>query len=406
MFRYVVFIAIAATVYADAHTIGSLIRSTLANHPSIASSQQMIQGAEAGVEGAKWGYFPTPSVDFSQSSGRNSATLRLDQPLWTGGKLDAALDAANARKNESEKILDETSYLLIENLIRYYRSYLQSSETLKALSEGKAQLIELKEMLERRIDSGVSSRSDAELIRSRIAQIDTEITTAQTNRELARYQIEILSGTTLTQPIEAQNPVKELENITAELPLKTMLETHPSLKRADAQIQIAEAERNRAKAVIWPNLSLRAEHQNGSVYIDNATTNNVVYVALNASPGAGLSAMSNIQSAESAVLQKRFEKQTKEKELTDALIRDYNDYQSAKGRLEGIEHTIDASEKVLESYKRLFIAGKRQWLDLVNSSRELTQNKLSMAELKATMNTTTYLIALKSGKINLLTEGN
>jgi adhesin transport system outer membrane protein len=63
--------------------------------------------------------------------------------------------------------------------------------------------------------------------------------------------------------------------------------------------------------------------------------------------------------------------------------------------------TIDASKNVLESYTRLFVAGKRQWLDLVNSSRELTQNKMALADLKASYVTSAYRLALKNGDIKL-----
>jgi outer membrane protein, adhesin transport system len=126
---------------------------------------------------------------------------------------------------------------------------------------------------------------------------------------------------------------------------------------------------------------------------------------LSASTGAGFSALSNIQSAESAILQKQFEKQSKEKELIDAAVRDFNEYRMAKGRIAGLEQTIHASNNVMESYKRLFIAGKRQWLDLVNSSRELTQNKQSMADLRASMFSSSYQLTLKRGKLKLLSEG-
>jgi adhesin transport system outer membrane protein len=119
------------------------------------------------------------------------------------------------------------------------------------------------------------------------------------------------------------------------------------------------------------------------------------------SPGAGLSALSGIQSAESKILQVQSDKLTKEMELSDALMRDYEDYHASIDRIDGIDKTIIASQNVLDSYTRLFIAGKRQWLDLVNSSRELTQNKLTLADLKATLVVSAYRLSLKNGNIKL-----
>ena len=40
--------------------------------------------------------------------------------------------------------------------------------------------------------------------------------------------------------------------------------------------------------------------------------------------------------------------------------------------------------------KRLFITGKRQWLDLVNASREVTQSQISLATLRAVFVTSAY----------------
>lgn len=378
-----------------------LIDSVLKTHPSVQASRQLILGSNAQVEGAKWNYYPTPSVDVSMASGRRNTTVRLDQPLWTGGKLDAAYNLALSRKNESETILSESSYQLADTLLSLLRSYLQATGNLQALEEGKNDLQSFEAMLERRIDAGVSALSDRELIRSRLAQIDADIASARARRNTAQAQIELLSGSKLDcavgfsdQPLDqAGEPLETLR--------QRMFEFHPSLKRLDTQIKIAEAEREKARSAPWPNVSLRAEHQNGSLYTDFSTRNNLLYVAVQASPGAGLSAMSMIQSAQSKVLQCEFDKRSKMQELTDALLRDFDEYHTSKNRKAGLIRTIESSASVLESYTRLFIAGKRQWLDLVNASRELTQNKIALSDLKAFEAAAAYRLALKSGILPL-----
>lgn len=381
--------------------IDELIGLSLKNYPSIQVSRQMIAGADAQVEGAKWGYYPTPSVDVSQSSGRTGTTLRLDQPLWTGGKIDASVDIALSKKAESEHALGESGYLLVENLLRTVQSYLQADGNLDALQEGKKQLLILSEMLERRIDAGVSSMADRELLKSRISQINADISAAQMQRSMAHSQLELLVGERISCTVAFENKAVLTQEAPMDQMIQEMFATHPALKKLLAQITTAEAEKAKSKAVIWPNVSLRAEHLRGSVYTDAGTSDSLVYVALQMSPGAGLSALSTIQSAEAKVLQAKYEKQTKEQELSNAMMRDYNDYRAALERIEGMDQTIRASQNVLESYTRLFVAGKRQWLDLVNSSRELTQNKISLANLKATLVTSAYQLALKRGEMKL-----
>jgi adhesin transport system outer membrane protein len=361
----------------------------------------MIQGADAQVDGAKWSYFPTLSVDVSQASGRRSTTFRLDQPLWTGGKLDASFDIAQSRKNESEFALDETAYTLIENLLRVLQNYVQADGSIYALEDGKQQLEVFDQMLSRRIEAGVSSVADSELIKSRLSQINADLVVAKSKQKTAQAQLELLIGSRLECGIEFENEKVLYQDTPIDQMMKQMIASHPSLKKLSAQIKTAEAEKEKAKAIVWPNVSLRAEHLRGSIYSDQSVTDNVVYVTVSMSPGAGLSALSGIQSAESKILQVQSDKLTKEMELSDALMRDYEDYHASIDRIDGIDKTIIASQNVLDSYTRLFIAGKRQWLDLVNSSRELTQNKLTLADLKATLVVSAYRLSLKNGNIKL-----
>jgi len=327
--------------------------------------------------------------------------MRLDQPLWTGGKLDAAMDIAQSRKNEAEFALDETAYTLIDTLLRVLQNYVKADGSIHANEEGKKQLEFFEQMLSRRIEAGVSSVADSELLKARLSQINADLTVAKSKQKMAQSQLELLIGSKLECGIDFENGKVLNQSAQIDEMMDQMMATHPTLKKLSEQIKTAEAEKAKAKAVVWPNVSLRAEHTRGSMYTDKAMTDNLVYVAVTMSPGAGLSALSGIQSAEAKVLQVQSDKLTKERELSDALMRDYDEYHSSTERIKGIDKTIIASQNVLDSYTRLFIAGKRQWLDLVNSSRELTQNKLSLAEIRASYVTSAYRLSLKNGEIKL-----
>lgn len=405
--KFIIPIAFTSVLYGGADPISAecnvnvedVVSTALSAHPNIKMSRQIIKGADAQVDGAKWNYFPTPTVDFSQASGRNGVTARLDQPLWTGGKLDSLMDIAMSKKAESEFLLDESGYTLIATLLNLLQTYTQLEENIGALEVGKIQLEAFESMLNRRIDAGVSSLSDHELIKSRLTQINSDLNIARTRLKTVHSQIELLIGEPISCTIRFGSEKVLSQNIPLEQMIEEMTLSHPSLKKLSAQIKTAEAEKAKAKAAIWPNVSLRAEHQSGSLYSDQSSTNNLVYVTLQATPGAGLSALSNIESAEAKVLQVQFEKLAKERELTDALIKDYNEYRTAIDRVEGLEKTVSSTQSVLESYTRLFIAGKRQWLDLVNTSREVTQNRQSLAELKGALAVMAYRLSLYRGEL-------
>ncbi|MEA2018841.1 MAG: TolC family protein, partial [Campylobacterota bacterium] len=145
----------------------NLLNEGLGSHPSILMSKDVIKGADYQLDSAKWGYYPTPSVDVSgTSSSKRQITARLDQPLWTGGRLDAAYDKAKAQKNEALHSYDENQYKLIENYINTLKNYLEAQQKIKVLNENKKQFNSLMEMLDRMIDAGVSSQTDKNLLSS------------------------------------------------------------------------------------------------------------------------------------------------------------------------------------------------------------------------------------------------
>ena len=64
------------------NNISSILKQAYRHYPSITASEKLILSAKAQIESAKWNYFPTPSIDFSQgSAGHRGETYRIDQPL-------------------------------------------------------------------------------------------------------------------------------------------------------------------------------------------------------------------------------------------------------------------------------------------------------------------------------------
>lgn len=382
-----------------------LLSTAYKHYPSIRASQRALLGAKAQVESAKWNYFPTPSVDVSQGSGgRTGGTIRLDQPLWTGGKLDALNDLATSKERQAYSMIDESAYALAEIFLNVLEKFIQADGEIKSFTKGREQLQSFSEMLGRRVEAGVSSESDRDLLSARIAQIDGDLITAQSRYEMAKSQLEILTGEPLQCSIEFKNDALLKHPMSFEKMKQELLLTHPTLKKYASQISISQAEKKGADAAIMPNVSLRAEHQQGSLYIEDVENDTLAYVAVTFTPGAGLSALSNMENAKYKVLQSQDELQTKEAELLDILISDYANYRAALGRKGSVEQTIGSSQKVLDSYTRLFIAGKRQWLDLVNTSREVTQNYLSLATLRAMLIASSYKLALQTGRIDFKSE--
>lgn len=383
-----------------------LLKEGLVSHPSISMSKDIIAGAEYGVDSAFWGYFPTPSVDVSMvDSSTTQTVVRLDQPIWTGGKLDSDYEKAKAKRNEAIHSYDEYQYKLIENYATTLENYLQAEKNIEVLNENKRQFNSLSEMLDRMITAGISSDADQNLLKSRLAMIYSDLVVAKAKLKVSKIQFEILSSKKIDCAVTFKYTELFKSNIDIEKLIEDELDSHPSLKGIDAQIKSAKAEIDSAKSNIWPNLILRGEHREGSIYdeVSEPADQDLVYLTLQISTGAGLSSLSKINEAKMNVSKVSYQKSIKEKELIDALMSDYTSYVAAKSSMKVISDDIITLTAIYESNKRLFLLQEKKWLDLVNSLSEVSKQRINYSQKSIQKRILEYKIFLQTGRIDLKT---
>ncbi|MDN5102574.1 TolC family protein [Aliarcobacter butzleri] len=385
-----------------------MLSQLLLTHPTVKMSQEAVKGAEYKVDSAFWKFFPTPSVDVSaRDEGRNTTVARIDQPIWTGGKLTSNYDIATSREKENNFELEENSYKLIETYLNILETYLQSKSNIKDLQEGADNLNGFSQMLSRRIEAGVSSTSDNELLNARIEQINSDMILTKNKYKVAKLQLELLLDKKIDCEIDFKD-INRLHNNNIEENIESLLSTHPTIKKNNAQIETSKYEVDSTEAAIMPNVGARFEHREGDLYnsdYDRRNNQDIVYITFTATTNAGLSSLSEIQAAKIKTKELEYRKKSVEKELIDSLLSDYNSYEIANSRIDIVKQSIYSAQNVLDSYTRLFLVGKRQWIDLVNTSREVMQYKIELSNLYTTKSILAYKLALKNGKIDLL-NGN
>lgn len=383
----------------------NLVLDGLTTHPSIEMSNATIKSAEFELDTANWAYYPSPSFDYSLKSGdKNRIVARLEQPIWTGGKLDSAYEKAQAMKKEAIHELDENRFKLVDNYVDALKEYLKTKNKIEALNHNKKEFYNLSEKLDRFMKAGILSQADKNLLNSRIAAISSDLIITKSKHRVSLIQLEILSGKKINCQIDfnPQNVISMKVNV--EKLVSNLEKSHPTLKMMDAKILANIAEVDNTKANLFPTLVLRGEYTRGTIYDESEpTTETLVYFNLNVSPGAGLSGISNMQKAKVNITRAKFEKNTKLKELIDTLMSDYTNYVTSVSQKNLLEDIIKGAELIFDSNQRLFLYQKKSWLDLVNSLSELNKQKIKHVELLVDKKILEYKIALKTGKINLET---
>lgn len=391
---------LASWLYGDMN-FEDLISKAVNHHPSIQMSQEAFKMSEEELNSAKWQYFPTPSVDYSNSSKNNEVVAKLEQPLWTGGKLDSQYDIALSSKAEAGYTLEESKYRLVERILNLLQAYSQGKSAEISLKEGYDRLSEFTVMIDKRIEAGISSQSDEVLLNSRLIQIKSDLINAKSKKTLALKQLSLLVGENI-ESVNFNLDKFNFDNTQSSVLIDDMVKFHPTLKKMDEQLKGSIHQVSKEESALYPTLSLVAEHKQGDVYTENNnTSDNAVYLSLKATTGAGLSLLSNVEKAKLNTKRLKSEKDTKEQELIDSFIIDYNNMMLAKEKLANQKLNQQFSGEVFEANKKLFIAGKKQWLDLVNSSKELMDISVSYRDTKELYNILKYKIALQTGRINL-----
>lgn len=386
--------------------LDDLFNLAIQGHPDILAKRADLDAARAGQDAARWQYFPTPSLQIrQQEKGEQVSVAALQQPVWAGGRLDAGLDAANARARSAGVAIAEAQYALALRLTSQWQAWLQARGRAEALAAGVRLLNVYAQTVHQRIQGGVSPEVDRELVQSRLAQAQADLAAAQAAERSAVSQLSQLVGSPLRSSDIDPGTGAGLPafNVPAfEVLAEQAVARSPALQRIEAEAQAARHDVAQKRAALWPTVGVRAEHQRGNITSSLGTQlqDNRIMLVLDFVPGAGLSAGAAIAAAEARVAGLRESGESARRELIARLAADYEDYRTSLLRRQDIVRTAKAAAEVLASYDRLFIAGKRNWLDVLNAARELTQVHTSQADIDALLAASHHRLRLHGAELS------
>jgi adhesin transport system outer membrane protein len=378
-----------------------LVALAIHSHPGIAAKRADLGAAQSEIEAARWQYFPTPSMQVRGLDNGGSATvLALQQPLWAGGRLDAGLDAADSRARSAGVSITEAQYNLALRATSAWQSWLQARGRGEATAKSVKMLEGYADSVRRRISGGVSAEVDHELVVSRLAQARSSLSTTRATERSALAQLSQMVGRPL---LSDELAIPEIGD-NAPPSLATLVEqavtASPSLKRLDADIQTSRHEVAQKDAALWPTLALRAEHQKADATATTLAVNDSrVMLVLDYVPGAGLSAAANADAARARIGGLMESREAARRDLIERVSADYEDHLASRDRRRDLQNTLKASAEVLASYDRLFVAGKRSWLDVLNAARELTDVESALADAEAQLAASRYRLRLHGGEL-------
>lgn len=371
------------------------IRVAMERHPQVRAAQSRVEAAQHGLSASKWGRYPSLSAEMSRND--NGDTLRrvqVQQPLWAGGRIDADIDLSNSRVGVASESLKEAEFALAEQMVLAAVELAKTRVQLARARESLEAYQKLLSAIERRADGGLGLQSDVTLARSRIEQARAIAAQFEANERRANLRWMALTGqpsTGLAVPEQTPADTGTLQELQDEAKAFS-----PTIARLKAEAEAAGFDADVTKAVIWPQLSLRAV-RSWQTGITNQTETQYLGV-LEYQPGAGIGVVDRARAAYSQRDAALAQIDKAVRDLEEQVGAAHADRAGFSARVQALQSASAANAEVIDSFMRQYNIGKRTWLDVLNAQREWTESIQSGEDTKYSALAASYRLAVLSGR--------
>lgn len=370
----------------------TLLADLLARHPAVLAALGQLNSAKHETDGAKYQFLPTPSFGVERNAqpkkgltDSRTQFARLQQPLWTGGRLTAQLDRARSQEEQANFTVAEQRLSLASRWLQLWAEIQASELKLQAFKESEALHIKYVRQVNNRAQEGHAPRSDVQLSLSRLAAVQAEIEQTKAQRQQAISKLEQMYGGPI--PLGAINWTAALQapsqpgvaNRSHGQWIAMALDIHPTIQKSMATVNTIRADAEIAKSRIYPEVYVRGE------VIDRDVTGHakLVYVGVTSNFGAGLSSMASVASAQARLQAQEQDIEVKRRDITDQVSADLQTVESQTQRLTFLIQAHESAEQFMQASERQFDAGRRTWQELMNTAREKAQALVQIAEAQS-----------------------
>lgn len=360
--------------------------------PAAQAAWWRVRAADAGTRSARWQRFPSARFNSNISTADNFflPSLTIDLPLWAGGRIGASINQAKTREAAAEAGWDEVVLDLAIQVSDIYYDIVLNTRLQGIYEDSLAAHLRLVGTMERRVDQRVSAEADLQLALSRAAQIEQELLVIQTQRDTGLQTLaELIRDPEFDLGVAPEFDkaalIDEWQNLSEEA-----LGYSPTLRRLSEEAKVADYEIDIARGSLFPQISAQFDA--------NDITGSRFGLGVTFQTGNGLSRFADIDNAQAQLQSANNEALLFERQFRQQLVGELTLLEAALARSEVSLDASVSAQKVSESYLRQFIAGRRSWLDVMNSLREDLAAKTGLAQAEVTAMSTSARLHLRSGR--------
>ncbi|WP_086608261.1 TolC family outer membrane protein [Erythrobacter donghaensis] len=375
---------------AGAQTLAQAIADAYATNPELAEAAARQEALAETTEQARAGGRPTVALDAGLQTGtgeRGDVTLTGRLPLWTGGRVSAAIRTAEAEVDAGRERLREREAAVLEAVVAAFADILFAQEAERIARIGIERLDRQVEEAQVRFDSGQATLTDVAQLEAQRAGIAGNLADAQAALERARadYLAVVGQAAIVLEPDAASPPALPPDLATA----RTIAEADsPRLRERAALADAAQARIGAARAERAPNLDLQAiggqsSGLGGGGIGAPSERFGTVGVALRIPLVTGGLVPSRIREAQANARAEDFAVDAARREVIRATDSAWASLSGARRRLAAGRQALQSAEIALSGVRAEYELGLRDTLDLLFAEQSLRAAELDVARSRS-----------------------
>ncbi|PKQ53449.1 hypothetical protein CR151_10205 [Vibrio cholerae] len=319
-----------------------------------------------------------------------TSSIRAIWPIFTGGRITAAQDAAAGKEDEAQSQLAMEIQARYEDLAKYYFSVVLAKEVL-------ATRIAVEEGLTQHRDNALKLEQQGQIAHVERLQADASLDKAKVERKKAQKTLDIAQSA-LTQILGATETVEPsgMLFINTSLPpmhafIEQTLNTYPGLSLLDAKEKQASSLIKAEQGKYYPEVYLYGDY---SLHEDDSLTSQMkpdwlVGVGVNIPLIENTGRSEQVKAANSAVNQVRYLKAQAKQDLSVLVEKTYLEAEQALEEVTGLNSSLNLAQENLRLRQKAFSQGLSTSVDVVDA--ELYLASIRTQQSLASFN---YLISL------------
>jgi len=402
-----VVLCLATPVHAEpTETLGDAIALAYQTNPTLQAARAQQRATDEGYVQARAGFRPTLTGTFGITRDQNQGNLQLfgtppqltntasgsvvvEQPIYSGGRVATAVDAAKADVLAGRQGLRETEIQVLDAVIQAYVNVRRDQEQLAIAEDNVSVLKRQLEETNARFDVGEVTRTDVAQAQARLAQAQAQLSTVQANLAIDRASYASLVGQN-PGTLAPEPPISALLPADIDAAFDAAERSNPQLMQADYTERASAARVAQAKAQLNPTIGFRA----GLTYNGGNTNFSVGGPEPNPLKGfqrdinvsatatvplfTGGLTLSEIRQATERNNVDRINLEAARRQVLQAVSQAWNQLLGARAELVANEAQVKADIVAYEGVREEQQVGLRTTLDILNAQQELENAELAL----------------------------